>query len=144
MKFVAAVAASISFVLGIVLSMQLIVMLFSGDASFSATQRFWLTFGPANFAKLIFGLSLISLAITVSTDRMISWLVTPPESQWVRNTLSYFAAFFAVIVLSTASFFLAQFPVIPVTHVVAFFVVTLSSLVAALVFGLVSSFSPAT
>ena len=134
LKFLGAIAASVTFILCLFLAVQLFATLLVGDASFAASKNFWVNFGSSNFAKLIFGLSLASLAISVSTDRFISWVVTPPKSLWLRNALSYFAAFFTVLALSTASFFLANFPVVPITHIVALIVMILASLVSALVY----------
>ena len=137
MKFLGAIAASVTFILCLFLVVQVFAMVMVGDASFAASQNFWDNFGPSNFAKLIFGLSLVSLAVSVSTDRFISLVVTPPKSEWMRNALSYFAALFTVLALSTASFFLASFPVIPLTHIVALVVMIISSLIAALVYAAV-------
>lgn len=137
MKFLAAVAASITFILCLFLTVQLFATIFVGDGSFSASRNFWANFGAANFAKLIFGLSLASLAISVSTDKLITWLVNPPNSMWLRNALSYFAASFTVLALSTASFFLASFPVVPLTHVIAIFVMIASCLISAMVYSAV-------
>ena len=146
MKFLGAIAASMTFIFCLFLAVQIFATLIVGDASFEASRSFWVNFGPANFAKLIFGLSLVSLAVSVSTDRFISWVVTPPQSDWMRNALSYFAALFTVLALSTASFFLASFPVIPLTHIIALVVMILSSLIAALVYAAVCGirFTPGT
>lgn len=143
MKFLASIAASLVFVLGIFLALQIVVTIYVSDPSFSATRNFWVAFGSANFVKVIFGLALMTLAITISTEHIISWFVTPPENPVLRNALSYFTAFYTVVVLSTASFLLADFPNIPVTHFVAFLVMTVSSLFASLVYGGVASLKSA-
>lgn len=138
MKFLGAIAASITFIFCLFFVVQIFATMVVGDATFEASRSFWSDFGSANFAKLIFGLSFVSLAVSVSTDRVISWVVTPPQSAWLRNALSYFAASFTVLALSTASFFLAQFPIIPLTHIVALIVMVAACLIAALVYALVS------
>lgn len=138
-KFVAASAAAMTFVLGIFVSLQLIVSAIVGDPSFSAATNFWYSFGSSSFAKLILGLTLATLAFTEFTDRLIVWLRLQPEQSWLRHATSYFVGFFAIIALSTASFFLAQFPSVPWTHLVAFFVVTACSLLSAVVYGAVAS-----
>ena len=138
MKFLASIAASLIFVIGILLAVQLVVAIFVSDPTFSAARNFWATFGTANFAKVICGLALMTLAITISTEHIISWFVTLPENPVLRHSLSYFAAFYTVIVLSTAGFLLADFPNIPLTHVIAFLVMTVSSLIAALVYGVIA------
>ena len=137
LKFLGAIAASITFILCVFLAVQAFATAFVGDASFSASRHFWVSFGSANFAKLVFGLSLASLAISVSTDRVISWVVTPPKSLWLRNALSYFTAFLTVLALSTASFFLASFPVVPVTHIIALVLMIVACAIAALVYSAV-------
>ncbi len=145
MRFLGAIAASITFILCLFLAVQVSATMFVGDATFAASRNFWMSFGTVNFAKLIFGLSLVSIAISVSTDRLISWFVSSPQSMWFRNALSYFTALFTVLALSTASFFLASFPNLPATHVVAIIVMIVSSFIASLVYSAVCGikFAPA-
>ena len=51
MKFLGAIAASMTFIFCLFLAVQIFATLIVGDASFEASRSFWVNFGPANFAK---------------------------------------------------------------------------------------------
>ena len=138
-KFVAAIVATLIFVFGIIFSVKLIVIIGTGDFSIAVSQNFWDAFDVGKFSRLVIGMSLAALAVTTSVEFVFERVEFSFNSEWVRNSTAYFTASFAVIFLSTASLFATELPANPGTYTAAFFVVTLCSVAAALVYGLIVS-----
>lgn len=143
-KFGAATAASLTFVIGIILSVKLVVTIGTGDFTVPTTQNFWTAFGLEKSLRLIFGLSLAGLAMTLSVEFLFSRLGVTFDRQWKNQSAAYFSAFFVVILVSTAGLFVSDFAVhYPGILLIAFAFVTLCCVFAAAVYGIVSSSAPA-
>lgn len=137
--FVSAIVASLTFLLSIFFFVQMFVFLFSTDPTYSASNAFWSAFLISDLVKLIVGLALASLAGAQFTERLFGILKNRPEKQWQRYASSYFVALFIIVVLSTASFYLAQFPNVPPTHTVAFLCMVVCIAFSSTVYGVVAS-----
>jgi len=141
-KFLAAMAASVAFVISVMLSVKLIVVVGTGDVSIPIADNFWAAFDFEKFARLIFGMSLAAIAITLTVEFMFSRLGISFKNFWLQNTAAYFTATFVVIVASSIKLFSGPFASNPGTMFVTFLFVTLCSFLAATIYGLVCLAAP--
>jgi len=138
-KFVASSVASVTFVLSIFLFLQGIVLIVTGDLTFSASRDFWNNFGSSSFAKLFVGLSLATFAFTEFSDHLLARFYSWDRKNWFRHSMSYFVSFFTIVLLSATGLFVAQFPNFPWTYSIAFLVLIFCVAISAISYGFVAS-----
>lgn len=135
-------AASCVFVLCTMLSVKLVVVAGTGDVSIPVVDHFVVAFDLPNFARLIFGLSLAALAMTLTVEYLFSRLSITFAADWIEYTAAYFAASCVVILVSSAGLFFGALASTPSTLIITIVFITVCSFLTAIVYGLVCANGP--